>query len=133
MKPVFQVPLDGQCMKASICSIFEIPIELGPKVQCEGHVYSPEEKKFVCKIPDHKYKSYTDKDGVDHYRYNCDSAIDQDKWIDEWASQFGLRWVDAWMDYGHREVGLRSGTNYKILPPGLCVATGPSPRGDFNH
>jgi hypothetical protein len=133
MKPVYQVPMDGQCMRASICSIFELPIEAGPKVTCEGQGYDPEQKIFVCKIPEHKYLSYTDGKGVEHFRYHCDSGNEQDKWINEWAQQFGLVWVGVYMEHGNREVGIRPSTRYKCLPAGLCVATGPSPRGDFHH
>lgn len=129
MKPVFQKPMDGQCMRASICSIFEIPMEAGPRVSCDGHYWNEERKAFLCSIPEHVASYGT----PERPRFTCDGSNVQNDWIQEWASRFGLRFVSMWMDSWGREVGPRSTGNYKLLPPGFCIATGASPRFAGNH
>lgn len=137
MIPVFQKPMDGQCMRACICSIFEIPMEKGPRVQCDGHVYDEETKAFICTIPEHRNESkWTDGKGNPRVSvsYECASSTKQDEWIQEWASQYGLRFVQMYVDGGqNREVGPRRHGNYGVVPAGLCIASGPSPRFEGFH
>ena len=126
MKPVYQIPLDGQCVRACLASIFEIPIDVIPSFQCEGHTYSAEKGQFICTIPEHKSKHSPD-------RYDCDDASEQDRRIQEWANQFGLKFVGMYMDSYGPECGPRRHGDYHLLPPGYCIASGPSPRGPFHH
>ena len=134
MKPVFQQPMDGQCVRASICSIFEIPLELGPKVHCETSLWDDAQKKFHCE-PHKQVSKWKDSEGKDResISYSCEGQHIQDQWVNEWAAQFGLVYVDAYTGYGPREAGLRPGTDYKLLPAGLCIASGGSPRFAGNH
>jgi hypothetical protein len=129
MKPVFQEPMDGQCVRACIASIFDLPMEAGPRVQCDGHTWDSEKNRFVCTVPEHRATYGSDENP----RFTCDGADSQDKWIQEWASQFGLRYVSMYMDYYSREAGPRRSGDYHLLPPGYCVASGRSPRFNGNH
>lgn len=133
MKPVYQQPMDGQCVRASICTIFDFPIELGPRVQCDGHTWDPEQKQFICTLPEHRRVSrWTDNDGKprENVSYECSSAYQQEEWIREWAAKYGLRYVEVRMNtYGGRVGPSES----RALPTGLCIASGGSPRFAGKH
>lgn len=129
MKPIFQKPMDGQCMRAAIASMFEIPMEAAPKVQCDGHVWDADKKMFVCTIEEHKANYGT----PERPRFTCDGSDHQDKLIQEWASRYGLRLSTVYVGSWGREAGPRKYGDFAIVPPGICIASGPSPRFEGYH
>lgn len=129
MKPVFQEPMDGQCVRACVASVLGLRFDQVPSFQCEGHTYVPETKEFLCTIPEHLYE-VDHGDGVKRKRARCDSQYDQDQRVNAFLEQFGLTMSHFYMSYGDREIGARGP---HTLPPGICIANGKSPRGSFNH
>jgi len=121
-------------MRASICTMFNIPMELGPRVQCDGHTWDAEAKQFICTVPEHKRVSrWTDGQGnaQENVSYECNNAHQQHEWIKEWAAQYGLRFASLRMNTYEGRVGTSDAN--RPLPPGLCIAIGGSPRFNGAH
>lgn len=89
MKPVYQKPLDGQCLRACIASLFEVPLESLPL--------------FGADVP---------------LGQEAEAGVKQNAELRAFLATYGL---DA----------------YASPQPdrwtGLVIASGPSPRGPWNH
>lgn len=131
MKPVFQKPMDGKCVQASVASVLGLRMDQVPSFNCPGHTYDTALEEFVCPIEGHSYDvSYSD--GTKAKRYRCDSQSDQRDRIRKFVGQFGFTYSEMSMDTSPRNVGAY-GEGKRPLPPGICIANGKSPRFGGTH
>lgn len=132
MKPVFNEPMDGKCVQASIASILGLRFDQVPSFNCPGHIYDEAAKEFVCNMEGHSYE--VDRgNGMKKRNFRCDNAFEQRNRVREFVAQFGFAYSEMTIEYGHREVGMPPGSHHRVLPPGICIAVGDSPRFDGSH
>lgn len=132
MKPVFHKPMDGKCVQASIASILGLRMDQVPSFNCPGHHYDEAAKEFVCDLEGHSYVTEW-TDGSKHRNFRCDNALEQRSRVREFVAQFGFAYSEMTMEYGHREVGTAHHGHHRVLPPGICIAVGESPRFGGSH